>query len=92
MDKDALTNLLGGTPTRVLIKLLVLSVIVGALLYWSGLTPAGLIRGFGNMLESLLGTGWDAVRRVGEFALYGAMIVVPIWLVARLLASRKAGS
>jgi hypothetical protein len=92
MDKDALTNLLGGTPTRVLIKLLVLSVIVGALLYWSGLTPAGLIRAFGAMLESLLGTGWDAVRRIGEFALYGAVIVVPIWLIARLLASRKAGS
>jgi hypothetical protein len=41
------------------------------------------------MIESVLGSGWDAVRSVLEFALYGAMLVVPIWLVARLLAARK---
>jgi Family of unknown function (DUF6460) len=90
MDKDALTRLLGGTPTSVMIRLIVISVIVGALLYWSGLTPFALIRGFGDMLESLLGSGWDAVRRIGEFAAYGAVVVVPIWLISRLLASRKA--
>ena len=91
MDKDSLTRLLGGTPTSVVIRLLIISVIVGALLYWSGLTPLSLIRGFRDMVESLLGSGWDAVRRIGEFAVYGAAIVVPIWLISRLLANRKAG-
>jgi Family of unknown function (DUF6460) len=92
MNKDSLTSLLGGTPASVAIRLLIISVIVGALLYWSGLTPLGLIRGFRDLLESLLGSGWDAVRRIGEFAALGAVIVVPIWLIARILASRKAGT
>jgi uncharacterized oligopeptide transporter (OPT) family protein len=89
MDKDALSRLLGGTPGSVGIRLLIISIVVGALLYWSGLTPFALIRGFGDMIESLVGSGWDAVRRIGEFAAYGAVIVVPIWLIARLFSSRK---
>jgi hypothetical protein len=42
------------------------------------------------MIRSLIGSGWDAVRTIGEFALYGAMVVVPVWLIARLLSARKA--
>jgi hypothetical protein len=88
MADNPVSTFLGGKPATVAIKLLIISVIVGALLHFAGLSPAGLVRGIGRMIESLVGSGWDAVRSIGEFALYGAMIVVPIWLIARLLAAR----
>jgi hypothetical protein len=89
MDENALTRFLGGKPGAVILKLVVISVIVGALLSWSGLSPLGLLRGLEAMIKGLIGTGWDAVRNVGEFALYGAMVVVPIWLIIRAASSRK---
>jgi Family of unknown function (DUF6460) len=90
MEPDALTRFLGGKPSSVAIRLLIISVIVGALLYWAGLTPFSLINGIRAMVENLIGTGWDAVRNVAEFAIYGAVIVIPLWLIARLLSNRKA--
>jgi hypothetical protein len=89
MSDNAVSRFLGGKPSSVAIKLLIVSIVVGALLHFAGLSPAALVRGIGRMIESVLGSGWDAVRSVLEFALYGAMLVVPIWLVARLLAARK---
>jgi hypothetical protein len=89
MKDDALARFMGGRPGAVLLKLGVVSVIVGAFLHLAGLSPIALIRGVEAMVQGLIGTGWDAVRSIGEFALYGAMIVVPVWLVARALAARR---
>jgi Family of unknown function (DUF6460) len=89
MTDNAVTRFLGGKPSAVAVKLLIVSIIVGALLHFAGLSPAALVRGVGRMIESLVGSGWDAVRSVAEFALYGAMIVIPIWVIARLMAAKK---
>jgi hypothetical protein len=89
MTDNAVSRFLGGKPSTVVIKLLIISIIVGALLHFAGLSPAALVRGVGRMIESLIGSGWDAVRSIAEFAIYGAMIVIPIWVIARLLAARK---
>lgn len=89
MADNDVSRFLGGKPSTVAIRLVIISVIVGALLHFAGLSPAGLIRGLSRMIEGLIGSGWDAVRSIGEFALYGAMVVVPVWLIARLLAARK---
>ena len=89
MEDNAVTRFLGGTPGAVILKLAVMSVIVGALLHLTGLSPAALFRGLGEMIRGIVGTGWDAVRNIAEFTLYGAMVVVPIWLIARALSARK---
>ncbi|MGL5114137.1 MAG: DUF6460 domain-containing protein [Beijerinckiaceae bacterium] len=89
MSNDAISRLLGGNPVSVAIKLVIVSVIVGALLHFAGLSPASLFNAIARMMRELIGSGWDAVRTVGEFALYGAVIVVPIFLLTRLLAGRK---
>jgi hypothetical protein len=91
MAENDISRFLGGKPASVAIKLLIISVIVGALLHFVGLSPAGLVRGLGRMIESLVGSGWDAVRSIAEFALYGAMIVIPVWLIARMIAAKKQG-
>ena len=87
--ENALTRFLGGNPGAVVAKLAVISIIVGALLHLAGLSPLALFRGIEAMIRSLIGTGWDAVRNIAEFALYGAMVVVPIWLIARAMAAKK---
>jgi hypothetical protein len=88
MSNDALSRLLGGNPMTVAVKLAVVSVIVGALLHFAGLSPVSLFRAVERMVRGLIGSGWDAVRTVGEFALYGAMIVVPVFLLVRVFSKR----
>ncbi len=80
---------MGGRPGAVALKLVVLSVVVGALLHMAGLSPVSLLLGVDALVRSVIGTGWEAVRSLAEFALYGAMVVIPIWLIARAFAARR---
>ena len=89
MNDNTLTRFMGGRPGAVLLKLVILSIVVGALLSLAGLSPADLFRGVEAMIRSVVGSGFDAIRNLAEYALYGAMIVVPLWLIARALATRK---
>lgn len=83
-----LQRFLGGPPLAVFLRLLFVSLVVGALLVWLHIHPYDVffwIRSFFNRLWTL---GWDAVREIVEYVLAGAVIVVPVWLVMRLLSAR----
>ena len=82
---DTLARFLGGPPLSVLARLLMLSLIVGALLMWLEIHPAELIENVERLLRRLWNLGFGAVRVVLEYVIAGAVIVVPIWLVLRLL-------
>jgi len=85
-----LTRLLGGSPGSVLVKLIFLSLLVGAFLALFGLTPPDIIRGVKNLIDSILDLGFGAVREVLRWLVYGAVIVVPVWLVMRLLGASRS--
>jgi hypothetical protein len=64
-----------------------LSLLVGAFMSFLGVTPAGLISRVWRMIQAVLDLGFDSLREVGRWIIYGAIIVVPLWLLSRL-ASR----
>ena len=82
---DTLARFLGGPPLSVLARLLMLSLIVGALLMWLEIHPTEIIENVERLLRRLWNLGFGAVRVVLEYVIAGAVIVVPIWLVLRLL-------
>jgi hypothetical protein len=84
-----LHRLLGGAPGPVLVKLIFLSLLVGAFIALLGLTPLTLLRRAWDIASGIFGLGFDAVRQIGRWLLYGAVIVVPIWLVGRLFGKRN---
>ena len=79
-----LQRFLGGSPAAVLVKLVFLSLLVGAFMSFLGVTPVGLISRVWRMIQSVLGLGFDSLREVGRWIVYGAIIVVPLWLLSRL--------
>jgi hypothetical protein len=81
-----LNRLLGGSPGPVLIKLLFLSLIVGAFMAFLDITPVGLAHSLLYWLRSVFDLSFDTVREVGRWLLYGAMVVVPVWIVFRLFS------
>ncbi len=84
-----LQRFFGGPPVAVLVKLVLLSLLVGAFMAFVGLTPARLFEAVRDLFRSIAALGFDAVAEVGRWILYGAVVVVPIWLLARILSGRR---
>lgn len=85
---NRLTAFLGDSPLRVIVKLVILSLIVGAVLVSIGLTPMQLLGEIAGFFETLYRMGFDAFRRFADYILVGAVIVVPVFLLSRLLRRR----
>ncbi len=82
-------DFLGGSPLSILVKLIFLSLLVGALLAFLNITPFDLVNRVMRMIRSVFGLSFDALQDIGRWILYGAMIVVPIWLVVRLFKTAR---
>lgn len=78
-------RILGGSPAAVIVKLVFLSLLVGAFMSLLGLTPETLVARAVALGRGLWEAGFDAIGTLLQWLLYGAVVVVPIWLVARLL-------
>jgi hypothetical protein len=87
--QSALHRFLGGTPITVLFRLVLVSAVVGAVLMWLRIRPIDIIRNVEDLIHQLWGLGFDAIREAADYIVAGAVIVIPIWLVVRLLNFRS---
>ena len=86
MTDQALHRFFGGSPVAVVIRLVVLSLVVGALLMWLDIDPMAIVDAIDRMARGLWAMGFDALREMGRYIVAGALIVVPIWFLARLFS------
>ncbi|MDB5534784.1 MAG: uncharacterized protein JWO28_3099 [Hyphomicrobiales bacterium] len=86
--RNSLERFLGGSPAAVFLRLLLISLIVGALLMWLDIRPMDVFYALNRFINRLWNLGFDAIREVAQYVLVGAVIVVPIWLVMRIFNSR----
>jgi hypothetical protein len=80
-----LTRFLGDSPLRVAFKLLVLSFAVGLVLATLDIHPVELWAWAERLVMRIWHMGFEAVERAGRYLLLGALIVVPLFLVVRLV-------
>ena len=80
----------GGSPLAAVVKLAFVSLVVGALLMWLDIEPFALLRAAERLAYRVWAMGFDAIREIGRYLVAGALIVVPIWFVARLFSLRGA--
>lgn len=88
MVSDRLNRFLGDTPGRVILKLLVLSFLLGMVMHTMGWSPLDLIDGLRELLNRIWNMGFDAIRRFADYILLGAVIVVPLFILLRLTKVR----
>ena len=84
-----LTRFLGGPPGSVFLRLLFVSLIVGAFLMWLDIRPWDVFLGLKQLADRIWNLGFDAIREVADYILAGAVLVVPVWLVLRLMNMRN---
>ena len=80
----------GDGPFGIAIRLAVMSLIVGVVLSALGISPANLFYSLNVLARRLYDMGFGAFEWVLQYMLVGAMVVVPIWIVARILGAFKA--
>jgi hypothetical protein len=90
MSNSAITGFLGGSPASVALRLIVVSFIVGMILVTFGFEPADIVDSFMRMVHRLVEFGLTDVRQIGRVLATGALVVLPVWFVLRLLDSRRA--
>ncbi len=86
MDKE---RIFGGNPLSVVIRLVVLSVVVGIVLSALNIRPENLFYHVRLLIQRIYDLGFGAVEGIFGYFLLGAAVVIPIWLVIRLLGSMK---
>ncbi|MBV9077211.1 MAG: integrase [Methylobacteriaceae bacterium] len=81
-----LERFFGGPPVLAILKIAFLSLIVGAIMAGLGLSPRALLQFGMEGFRALVDGGLDAVRHVGGYLITGAVIVVPLWVLSRILS------
>jgi pilus assembly protein TadC len=86
---DQVNKFLGDSLGRTLIKLLVVSLIVGFIMAVFGWAPLDFVYGLRNFVLEVWHRGFAALGRVGDYLLLGATVVIPIFLLIRLFNYRR---
>jgi len=75
-----------------IVKIAVLSLIVGLILSALDISPARVLEGLGVTARDAIDSGASLVAWALEYVVIGAVIVVPIWLIVAVIGSRRRGN
>jgi Domain of unknown function (DUF6460) len=85
MSNDTVSKIFGGSPLGVLFRLALVSILVGVILSALGLDPFDIIHSVERLIRTIWNMGFDAFRWLWRYFLLGAVIVIPVWLVMRVV-------
>ncbi len=74
------------------IKLLIASLVVGLVMAMVNVTPLSLIQNLGDNFEAMFSAFVNAASWAITYIIMGAVIVVPIWLLFRLMGAKSKRS
>ena len=83
--QDLVTRFFGGPPLAVIARLALLSILVGVILEALGFDPWNIIDSIRRLVQHIWDLGFDTVRFLWRYLVLGAAVVVPIWLVLRVV-------
>jgi hypothetical protein len=83
-------TLFGGNPLGVAVRLALISIAVGIVMKALGIDLRNFFDRLNELLRNIYDLGFHAVDWLLEYLLLGALVVVPIWLIARLLGAVRS--
>ncbi len=85
MSDQSLSRFMGGSPGQVILRLVFLSFVVGVILSALNLDPLEIVDIAVQFVQRLWEMGFDAIGSILRYFVLGAIIVVPVWLLIRVL-------
>ena len=86
---NGLNRFFGGSPLAVIFKLILLSVLIGVVLSALGLDPWNIVDSIRRLIGSIWDMGFDALHWLWKYFLLGAVLVIPVWLILRLIRAPR---
>ena len=83
---DRMNRFLGDTPLRTLVKLSVISLVVGVIMAALNFTPVDVWYMLRDFIDWVYLIGYEAFGRIGIYFIWGAMVVVPVFILMRVMA------
>jgi hypothetical protein len=84
-----MNRFLGDTPARVLVKLILVSLVVGVVMSAFDWSPMDILYGIENFVRRIWNLGFGAIERFAAYFLLGAVVVIPCFIILRLLSYRR---
>src|SRR3974377_945872 len=82
----------GGNPGLVLIRLAIISLVVGVLLAALGFSPFDILESIRELIARIYDMGFTAIEKAARYFLLGAVIVFPVGFIPRLLKMLGRGA
>ena len=82
---ERIHTILGGSPIGVAVRLILISILVGFILSWLNLDPRDIIDWVVRTVEWAWYSLFGSAERAVYYFLLGAAIVVPVFIISRLL-------
>lgn len=86
---DSINRFLGDTPARVLVKLVLVSLVVGVVMHAFDWSPYDLLWGIRDFVMQLWHMGFSAFSGFFNYLLLGAAIVIPAFILLRIVSYRR---
>jgi hypothetical protein len=89
MANGSIDRFFGGSPLWVVVRLILLSIVIGVLLSALGLDPWNIVESVERLIRWIYNLGWDAVSWLWRYFILGAVLVIPIWLIVRFFRAAR---
>jgi hypothetical protein len=89
MADETMYRFFGGSPLGVIVRLILLSILIGVVLSALGVDPWNILPTLERLVRRILDMGWEVFAWVWRYFVLGAIIVFPIWLIVRLTRSAR---
>lgn len=84
-----LEKIFGGSPLGVIVRLSLISIAVGIVMKALGIDLSNFFHRINVLLRNIYDLGFGAVEWLLEYLLLGALVVIPIWFIARLIGAAR---
>src|SRR5262245_35028024 len=89
-ENNYINRFFGGPPLSVIFRLVLLSILIGVILQVLGLDAWNIIESLRRIVLHVWDVGFEALRWLWRYLLLGAVVVVPIWVIVRLMRVAKS--
>jgi hypothetical protein len=74
----------------VILRLALISIVVGIVMKALGIDLGNFFQRINELLRNIYDLGFGAIEWILEYMLLGALVVVPIWLIARVAGAARS--
>lgn len=87
-QRSGVERFFGGSPGGVIVRLVLLSLVVGFAMSVFGVDVQQVVQGAIRLFREMLRDGAGVFRSLIGYVITGAALVIPVWLVIRLSKAR----